>query len=236
MTYRILIADDHTLLRQGLRAMLSVVPYFSVVGDAADGKAVIRESDTLRPELVLLSMSLPGINGIEATLHIKRRNPDTRVIALSTFKSDEYVREALRAGVDGYVLKDASYEELMVAIRSVLSGKKFLSPDVSNHVVSTFLNGGGATAAPNGIGALTPRERSVLKLIAEGRTNRMTAEFLSLSPKTVEKHRAKLMRKLGLRNAAELILVALDMGLIERPEYASRRSAMAMTPDLARLV
>ncbi len=236
MTYRILIADDHTLLRQGLRSMLSSVPDLTVIGEAADGKAAVREADTLRPDLVLLAMTLPGMNGIEATMHIKRRNPDVRVIALSTFKSDEYVREALRAGVDGYVLKDASYEELMVAIRSVLGGKKFLSPDVSNHVVSTFLNGGGQAAAPNGIGALTPRERSVLKLIAEGRTNRTTAEFLSLSPKTVEKHRAKLMRKLGLRNAAELILAALEMGLIERPSYATRFNPRAEEGVLARLI
>jgi DNA-binding NarL/FixJ family response regulator len=235
MTYRIIIAEDHALLRQGLRAMLSAVSDFEVIKETADGKTAVREVDHLRPDLILMNLMMPGMNGIEAISHIKRRNPETKVIALATIKSDEYIREVLKSGVDGYVIEDASYEELLVAIRSVLNGKKFLSPDVSNHVVSSFLNGTTPTKVQGGLSALTLRERSVLKLVAEGHTNRTTAEFLSLSPKTVEKHRAKVMRKLGLRNAAELIYVALEMGLIERPGYASALSGstdLAMHPQL----
>jgi DNA-binding NarL/FixJ family response regulator len=235
MSYRIIIAEDHALLRQGLRAMLSTVTDFEVIREASDGRSAVRDVDQLRPDLILLNLMMPGMNGIEAISHIKRRNPDTKVIALATLKSDEYIREVLKAGVDGYVIEDASYEELLVAIRSVLNGKKFLSPDVSNHVVSSFLNGSAPTRITGGLSALTLRERSVLKLVAEGHTNRTTAEFLSLSPKTVEKHRAKVMRKLGLRNAAELIYVALELGLIERPGYAAALSGSSdhgMHPSL----
>jgi DNA-binding NarL/FixJ family response regulator len=236
MHYRILIAEDHAMLRQGLRAMLSSSPDFEVIKEVADGKSAVRECDQLRPDLVLMNLMLPGMNGLEATAHIKRRNPHTKVIALASLKNDEYVREVLKSGVDGYVVEDASYEELLVAIRSVLNGKMFLSPDISNHVVSSFLNGNAPTKVQGGLASLTLRERSVLKLVAEGRTNRSTAEFLSLSPKTVEKHRAKVMRKLGLRNAAELIYVALEMGLIERPGYASALTSAHEDMTMPRLV
>ena len=148
--------------------------------------------------------------------------PGVKIVALTAYKTDEYVREALRAGADGYILKDASYDELVMALRSVIGGKKFLSPDVSGHLVDTYLHGERAEAKAAPWDKLTARERSILKLIAEGRTNRAAAEFLNVSPKTVEKHRANLMRKLGLRNVAELTLVALESGLIERPGSVSR--------------
>ena len=165
---------------------------------------------------------MPGMNGIEATAQIKRRMPEVKVVALTAYKTDEYVREALRAGADGYILKDASYDELVMALRSVVGGKKFLSPDVSGHLVDNYLNGNRPETKTAPWDKLTARERSILKLIAEGRTNRATAEFLNVSPKTVEKHRANLMRKLGLRNVSELTLVALESGLIERPGTVSR--------------
>ena len=222
MTYRLVIAEDHNLLRQGLRSIVSGLPDFSVVGEATDGKEAIRQALSLRPDVILMDLSMPGMNGIEATLHIKQRLPDTRVIALTAYKTDEYVREALRAGADGYVLKDGAYEELVTALRSVASGKKFLSQDVSGHLVTTFLHRDSAPAKATPWGSLTARERSILKLIAEGRTNRMAAAFLNVSPKTVEKHRASLMRKLGLRNVAELTLVALESGLIEQPGTVKR--------------
>jgi DNA-binding NarL/FixJ family response regulator len=144
------------------------------------------------------------------------------VLILTVFKTEEYVREALRVGADGYVLKDASYEELLVALRSVARGKTYLSPDVSGHVVDSFLNPDHVSPRHTPWQQLTTRERSILQLIAEGRTNRLTAEFLNVSPKTVEKHRSNLMRKLGLKNSGELILVALEMGLIQRPGSVSR--------------
>lgn len=236
MTYRILIAEDHVLLRQGLVAMLSNNTEFDVVKEVSDAKSAVREVDALRPDLVLMNLTMPGMNALEATAHIKRRAPSTRVIAMASLKGDDYVREVLKSGVDGYVLEEASYEELLVAIRSVLAGKMFLSPDISNHVVNSFLHGNAPGKVQGGLASLTMRERSVLKLVAEGRTNRMAAEFLSLSPKTVEKHRAKVMRKLGLRNAAELIYVALEMGLIERPGYATALGGAPEDMAMARLV
>jgi DNA-binding NarL/FixJ family response regulator len=222
MTYRIVIAEDHNLLRQGLRSMVSTLPDFSVVGEAHDGKEAIRQALSLRPDVMLMDLSMPGMNGFEATVHIKQRFPEIRILVLTGYKSDEYVREALRAGADGYVLKDGAYEELVMALRSVVNGKKFLSPDVSGHLVNSFLHRGSKPAKATPWDSLTARERSILKLIAEGRTNRSAAEFLSVSPKTVEKHRASLMRKLGIRNVAELTLVAFESGLIERPGSVTR--------------
>ena len=221
MKHRTLIVEDHNLLRQGLRSIVAALPDFEVVGEAREGKEAIRQAMTLQPDLILMDLSMPGMNGIEATAQIKRRMAHIRIIALTAFKSDEYVREALRAGADGYVMKDASYDELLIALRSVMTGKTFLSPDVSGHLVDRFLQRGqGAASRP--WDKLTPRERSIFKLIAEGRTNRAAATYLNLSPKTIEKHRASVMRKLGLRNVAELTLVALECGLIERPGSLSR--------------
>ena len=222
MKSRILIAEDHNLLRQGLRSLVSSLPDFEVVGEGRDGKETVRQAISLTPDLILMDLSMPGMNGIEATAQIKRRMPGVKIVALTAYKTDEYVREALRAGADGYILKDASYDELVMALRSVIGGKKFLSPDVSGHLVDTYLHGERAEAKAAPWDKLTSRERSILKLIAEGRTNRAAAEFLNVSPKTVEKHRANLMRKLGLRNVAELTLVALESGLIERPGSVSR--------------
>lgn len=224
MKHRTLIVEDHNLLRQGLRSLVGALPDFEVVGEAREGKEAIRQALSLQPDLILMDLSMPGMNGIEATAQIKRRLPQIRVIALTAFKSDEYVREALRAGADGYVMKDASYDELLIALRSVMTGKTFLSPDVSGHLVNRFLARGQGIASSRPWDTLTGRERSIFKLIAEGRTNRSAAEYLNLSAKTIEKHRANVMRKLGLRNVAELTLVALEWGLIERPGSLSRLS------------
>lgn len=238
MKHRTLIVEDHNLLRQGLRSIIAALPDFEVVGEACEGKEAIRQALTLQPGLILMDLSMPGMNGIEATAQIKRRLPQIRIIALTAFKSDEYVRESLRAGADGYVMKDASYDELLIALRSVMTGKTFLSPDVSGHLVSSFLQRGQGVAASRPWDKLTPRERSIFKLIAEGRTNRAAATYLNLSPKTIEKHRASVMRKLGLRNVAELTLVALECGLIERPgsisrifEYGERSPPIAYEPQ-----
>ncbi|HQR72206.1 MAG TPA: response regulator transcription factor [Burkholderiaceae bacterium] len=224
MKKRILLVEDHSLLRQGLRSLVSTLPDFEVVGEARDGKEAIRQCLALTPDLVMMDLSMPGMTGIEATTQIKRRLPHVRILALTAYKTDEYVREALRAGADGYVLKDASYEELVLALRHVVMGKRFLSPDVSGHLVDTLIQGTQLTNTASGTpwNKLTARERSILKLIAEGRTNRAAAEYLNVSPKTIEKHRASVMRKLGLRNVTELAIVALEIGLIERPGTVSR--------------
>jgi DNA-binding NarL/FixJ family response regulator len=225
MKKRVLIAEDHNLLRQGLRSLIATLPDFEVVGEARDGKEAIHQAQALKPDLILMDLSMPGMNGMEAASQIKRRMPTIKIIALTAFKTDEYVREALRAGADGYVLKDASYDELVMALRRVGAGKRFLSADVSGRLVDTLLQGEtprAASAASAPWDKLTARERCILKLIAEGRTNRMAAEFLNVSPKTVEKHRANVMHKLGLKNVAELTLVALESGLIERPGAVAR--------------
>jgi DNA-binding NarL/FixJ family response regulator len=222
MKHRVLIVEDHHLLRQGLCAMVAALPDFEVVGEARDGKEAVRQAVALQPELILMDLSMPNMTGIEATAQIKRRLPHIRIVALTAFKTDEYVREALRAGADGFLLKDVSYDELMLALRSVVAGKRFLSPDVSGQLVNTFLHRGQAPRPATPWDKLTARERSILKLIAEGRTNRSAAEFLNVSPKTVEKHRASLMRKLGLRTVSELTLAALECGLIERPGAVTR--------------
>jgi DNA-binding NarL/FixJ family response regulator len=222
MKTRVLVVEDHHLLRQGLCSLVSALAEFTVVGEARDGKEALRQALSLKPDLTLMDLSLPRVSGIEATKHIKSRVPRVRILALTAYKTEEYVNEALRAGVDGYVMKDVAYEELVTAMRSVMAGKKYLSPDISGQVVHSLLHGSERPRPRSAWERLTPRERGILKLIAEGRTNRSTAEFLNVSPKTVEKHRGNLMRKLGIGNLCELTLVALDIGLIERPPPVSR--------------
>ncbi|MFZ2652035.1 MAG: response regulator transcription factor [Burkholderiaceae bacterium] len=226
MPLRILLVDDHALFRQGLRALLSGLADFQVVGEAPEGKTAISAALTLAPDIVVIGRALPGMNGIEVTSQIKRRLPTVRVIMLTTFKTDEYLRESLRVGVDGYLLKDASLDEFVTALRRVANGKKYLSPDLSSHLVDEFLNPKLAHGPKSALSTLTGRERNILQLIAEGRSNRSTGEFLSISPKTVEKHRAALMRKLGLHNFGELMMVAVEMGIIERPRGVSRWSEL----------
>jgi DNA-binding NarL/FixJ family response regulator len=234
MSYRILIAEDYQLLRQGLRAMIEDASDFVVVGEAVDGKEAVQKAVALQPDLVVMDLSMPGLNGIEATIQIKRRMPHVRVLALTVYHTDEYVREALKAGADGYVLKDTSYDELLHAVRSVISGKRYISPDVSVNLLDNLLqNPHSAKPVANVWDTLTARERSVFKLIAEGHTNRSAAEYLNLSPKTVEKHRASLMHKLNLKTAVELTLLAVEMGLIEKPEVgASSKFRDSILPSM----
>jgi DNA-binding NarL/FixJ family response regulator len=215
-TQRILIVDDHTLFRAGLRELLSQEPGVEVVGEADNGRDAIRAVGQLSPHLVLMDLTMPEMNGMEAITEIKRRYPDVRVLVLTLHKSEDYIRASLKAGADGYILKDATQEEFQVAIRSVLRGKTYLSMDVSANVVSGYLGGGTASGASSVYDSLTHREREVLKLVAEGKSNKEVAEFLSLSVKTVEKHRSNLMSKLDVHNAAGLTAYAMEKGLIVR--------------------
>lgn len=217
MSIRVLLVDDNNLFRQGLNALISTNTEFAVVANLRGGREVVQAILSGDPDIVLMDVMLAGVNGIETVSQIKRRQPHVKVVMLTAIRTEEHVRQALRVGADGYVLKDASIDELFMALRCVSQGKKYLSPDVSGHVVQSFLHPNGTGAKASKLEMLTARERSILQLIAEGRTNRTAAEFLSVSPKTVEKHRATLMHKLGLRNAVELTLAALEMGLIERP-------------------
>jgi DNA-binding NarL/FixJ family response regulator len=225
MKRRILLVEDHSVLRRGLRSLVATLPDFEVVGEASDGKDAIRQSLTLSPDLVMMDLCMPGMTGFEAMAQIRRRLPHVRILALTAYNTDEYVREALRAGADGCVLRDASYEKLVLAVRDVAMGKRFLSTDVSGYLLDAVMQDGQVANAPSTASLwskLTARERNILKLIAEGRTNRSAAEYLNVSPKTIEKHRASVMRKLGLKNVTELAIVALELGLIERPSIVSR--------------
>lgn len=223
MTIRVLIVEDHNLLRMGLISMIAGMRNYEVVGEASQGKEAIHQALTLLPDLILMDLSMPGMNGFDATIQIKRRLPNVRIIVLTIYQTDEFVREALLVGADGYVLKGASYEEFVFALDTVASGKKFICNDVSMQLAQTFLHPASAPPEKTAWEKLTERERSILKLIAEGYTNRAAGQFLCISSKTVEKHRASLMHKLELRNAAELILMAIDMGLVELPAIGTRR-------------
>lgn len=215
MNHRIMIVEDHCLLRDGLRSMISAIADFEVVAEARDGKEALQVAHAVNPDLIMMDLSLPLISGMEATVQIKQRSPLIKILALSVYKSQEYVREALKAGVDGYVLKDSSYGELVFAIRSVLSGKKFLDPAVSGQVVNTYLHGGSADSGAVLWDKLTLRERAIVKLVAEGHTNQEAAKCLNISPKTIEKHRSSLMHKLKLKTATDLILMALQYGWVD---------------------
>jgi len=211
---RILLAEDHTILREGLRSLFSAEPDLEVVGEAADGQLAIQQAIALQPDLVLMDLSMPRMNGTEALSAIKRRFPEIKIIALTNHKVEEYVRAALTAGADGYVLKDDSRQELLTAIRRVTKGHGYLSPGICNQVVSGFLRRASATSSSMTWDTLTEREREVIKLVAEGYKNREIAEHLSVSIKTVEKHRANLMRKLDLHSACALTTYAIENGLV----------------------
>jgi len=213
---RILIAEDHTILREGLRAMLSSNADFDVVGEAEDGREAVRFVESLAPDLVLLDLSLPRMSGINAIREIKKRHPETKVIALTVHKTEEYVLEALRAGADGYILKDATLNELLMGIKSVLKGRAYLSPGVSDKVIKGYLAGKKTARIGTPWDTLTRREKEILKLIAEGYRNKEIAGYLYISVKTVEKHRANLMKKLNLHGISELTALAIEKGLVTK--------------------
>ena len=211
---RIVLVEDHTILREGLRALLSADPKFEIVGEAADGREALRRVDKLTPDLVVMDLSMPRMTGMDAIREIKRRHPTTKIIALTVHKAEEYLRTTLQAGADGYVLKDATHVELLLAIQNVLKGKTYLSPSVSETVIEGYLEGKENQIPSPRLGLLSPREREVLKLIAEGYKNKEIAVDLFISLKTVEKHRANLMKKLDLHNAAALTTFAIEQGLV----------------------
>ena len=214
--YRIVIAEDHTILREGLRSLLSFDSNLEVAGEAEDGREAVRRVDELSPDLILMDLYMPRMNGLDAIREIRGRNPGTKILVLTVHKTEEYVLETLRAGADGYVLKDASHPELVTAIMSVLEGKRYLSPGISEKVIEGYLEGRKALKTVSSWESLTNREREVLKLIAEGFRNREVADELCISLKTVEKHRANLMKKLDLHNTAAITALAIEKGLVQR--------------------
>ncbi len=211
---RIVIAEDHTILREGLKALISSNPEFEIVGEAKDGAEAIRSVNDIRPDLVLMDLSMPKMSGMSAIVEIKKRCPETKILVLTIHNMEEYILESLRAGANGYVLKDADQEELLLAIKTVLEGKSFLSPSVSKKVIEGYLEGKKSVKTDTSWETLTQREREVLKLIAEGYKNKEIANLLFISAKTVEKHRANLMKKLDIHNVQSLTAFAIERGLI----------------------
>ena len=214
--YRIVIAEDHRILREGLRFLLSSNPDFEIVGEAEDGRGAIRCVNELRPDLVLMDLSMPKMNGLDAIAEVKNQCPDTKVLVLTVHKAEEYVFESLKAGADGYLLKDATHTELMLAVGNVLDGKPYLSPGISGNLVAGYLKGRKPYKSDLSLEILTRRERQVLKLIGERHKNKEIADYLCVSVKTVEKHRANLMKKLDLHSASALTAYAIEKGLITK--------------------
>ncbi|MEZ5126507.1 MAG: response regulator transcription factor [Thermoleophilia bacterium] len=216
---RVLLVDDHEILRKGLRALLSGQPGVDVVGEAGDGAEAVAKVAELRPDVVIMDIMMPRMNGIEATTHIHHDCPDSKVLILSMYDDEEYVQQVIRAGASGYVLKGFAADDLLRAIDEVHHGSSFLHPSVAAKLIDAFVRQVPAheQASEHESGDhehLTPRERQVLKLIAEGNTNQEVADQLLLSRKTVENHRTSIMRKLDAHDVTELVKYALRTGLI----------------------
>jgi DNA-binding NarL/FixJ family response regulator len=211
---RIVIAEDHTILREGLRSLLSSDTSFEIVGEAEDGREAIKCVEKFRPDLILTDLSMPRMNGMEAIKEIKRQSPKTKVLVLTVHKAEEYILATFRAGANGYLLKDSTHAELVMAVKKVLSGKQYISPEISEKVIEGYLEGKKTLKSQTSWETLTQREREILKLIAEGYKNKEIAEDLCISVKTVEKHRANLMEKLDLHSIQALTAFAIEKGLV----------------------
>ena len=210
---RVLLADDHKLVRAGIRSLLENLPEVEVVAEASDGREAIRLVEQNEPQIVLMDLAMPGLNGLEATRYLTRTFPEVRVLILSIYADEEHVYQALRAGAAGYLLKGAATEELELAIRSVGRGETYLSPPVSKPVIMEYIRrtNVGMTSREQ----LSPRQAQILKLIAEGMTTKQVAMELEISVKTVESHRAALMMRVGVRDVAGLVRYAVKVGLID---------------------
>jgi DNA-binding NarL/FixJ family response regulator len=209
----LVLADDHPFVLLGLRALLKTEPDLSVVGEAMDGPEAVALTERLRPDVLVLDLMMPGLSGLEVLGRVGLQSPETRVVVLSSYDREDYVLGALRSGARGYVLKDSCVVELVRAVREVAAGRRYLSPSLSQRAIDAYVQKAGA-AAPDAYETLTAREREVLHLAAEGHANAVIASRLSLSSRTVEGHRANLMRKLGLQTQTDLIRYALRRGIL----------------------
>ncbi|HTT64063.1 MAG TPA: response regulator transcription factor [Bryobacteraceae bacterium] len=211
---RILLADDHTVMRNGLRLLLERQSHLQVVGEAADGRQAVALSESANPDVVIMDIGMPNLNGIEATRQIVNRNPRTAVAVLSMHSDESYVIRALKAGARAYLLKDSAEADLLAAVRALTEGKSFFSPAISKILVEDYMRQLESRGAEDTYELLTNREREILQLLAEGRTNKEAANMLNLSLYTVETHRTHILQKLNLHSVPELILYAVRKGII----------------------
>lgn len=216
MAVTLLLADDHQIVREGLSALLKAVPDFRVVGEAAEGPEAVRQAERLQPDVLVLDLMLRGLNGLEVSRRVARRSPRTRIVMLSMHRDEAYVLASLQAGACAYVLKEAGADELIQGIRAAAAGKRYLSPPLSEPALGAYARK--AEGNPlDPFHTLTAREREVLQLTAEGQSGTEIAARLYISPRTVESHRANLMRKLGLRNLKEVVRYAVEKGVLSAP-------------------
>jgi len=212
MTIKIILADDHNVLREGLKSLLNQQQDFEVIGEADNGRDAVRLTKKLEPDIVVLDIGMPNMNGIQATQHIVAEVPETKVLALSMHSDHQFVVKMLQAGASGYMLKDCAYEELISAVRDITAGKFYLSKDVTGVVINNYINMIQAVDAVSHP-TLTSRERETLQLIAEGKSTAETANLLNVSGKTIETHRKNIMDKLDIHNIADLTKYAVREGL-----------------------
>jgi DNA-binding NarL/FixJ family response regulator len=213
---QVLIVEDHTILREGLRSLLSGHTDFEIIGEATDGREAIRTVEKLQPDIVLMDLSMPRMDGIEAIREIKRHSPKIKILALTVHKTEEYILATLEAGAEGYLLKDTTHTELIKAMQTILQGNRYLCPSISDQIIEGYLQGRKTNKPQSVYDTLTPREKEILKLIGEGYKNKEIAGQLFISIKTVEKHRSNLMEKLQLHNSAAVTSYAMKKGLISK--------------------
>ena len=211
---RILLADDHTLIRKGLRALLERQDGFTVVAEAADGREAVETAAAVCPDVVVIDIGMPNLNGIEAARRITEKRPETAVVILSMHADESYVLRALKSGARGYLLKDSPEEDLINAIRAVHQGKAFFSPEISKMMAEDYMRQMRQRGVEDSYELLTPREREILQMLGEGNSNKEVATKLNLSLHTVETHRSNVLEKLNLHSTAELILYAVRKGIV----------------------
>jgi DNA-binding NarL/FixJ family response regulator len=217
MTLTLMLADDHQIVRQGLKVLLKSEPDLQLVGEASDGLEAVRLAERLQPQVLVLDLMMPGLNGLEVARQVTRRSPRTCIVILSMHSDEAYVVEALRAGAHAYVLKESGAEELVRAIRAVAAGERYFSPPLSEHALGSYMQKVESTAVDR-YETLTSREREVLQLTVEGHSSTEIARRLFISSRTVESHRANLMRKLAVRNQKELIRYAMQRGILPKDQ------------------